>query len=147
MKIVIAVDSFKGSLSSREAAEAIGGALCSCDPTLEIRPFLLADGGEGTVETILSATNGQKKHVTVEGPLGAPVSASYGVIPESGTAVMEMAVSSVKPISSNSLQYLQLPLRQASHTPQVTSLEPVTRLPTQDAKRSFSTASTTPDHS
>lgn len=94
MKVVIAIDSFKGSLSTFEAGNAAADGIRSVYPNAEIVISPLADGGEGTVDAVISATNGIKKEVLVTGPLGAPVHATYGIIKETQTAVMEMAAAS-----------------------------------------------------
>ena len=91
MKVVIAIDSFKGSLSTFESGCAVSDALRMVAPTAEAVICPLADGGEGTVNAIVSATGGKLCKVRVCGPLGDPVTAEYGVIPETRTAVIEMA--------------------------------------------------------
>lgn len=80
MKTVIAIDSFKGSLTSMEAGQAIAEGIRRADKTAEpvVRP--LADGGEGTVEALVSGMNGSLRSLTVTGPLGEPVTASYGIV-------------------------------------------------------------------
>ena len=90
MKVTIAIDSFKGSLSTYEAGEAaaLGIKRVFPDAVTEICP--IADGGEGTAEAIISATHGKFVNVTVTGPLGEPVEAKYGITPD-GYAVIEMA--------------------------------------------------------
>ena len=91
MRIIIAIDSFKGSLSSREAGEA---ALCAARevfPEAQAEVFLLADGGEGTAHAIISANGGVMRHCRVHGPLGEAVDAAYGILPSTNTAVIEMA--------------------------------------------------------
>ena len=90
MKIAIAIDSFKGSLSSVEAgnAAATGVRRVFPDATCTVRP--LADGGEGTVDALVAGLGGELKRVTVTGPAGRPVTAKYGLLPE-GVAAMEMA--------------------------------------------------------
>lgn len=98
MKIVIAVDSFKGSLSSMEAASAIEAGIRLVYPNADVHAFPLADGGEGTVETILSAAEGLRQTVEVQDPLGRTVQATYGILPTSNTAVMEMAAASGLPL-------------------------------------------------
>ena len=98
MKIVIAVDSFKGSLSSMEAASAIEAGIRLVYPNADVHAFPLADGGEGTVETILSAAEGLRQTVEVQDPLGRTVQATYGILPASNTAVMEMAAASGLPL-------------------------------------------------
>ena len=90
MKVLIAIDSFKGSLSSMEAAAAIkeGILLASENIDVNIRP--LADGGEGTATALTMGMQGKTEAVTVTGPLGDPVSASYGIL-QKKTAIKEMA--------------------------------------------------------
>ncbi|MCK9859227.1 glycerate kinase [Paenibacillus sp. ATY16] len=92
MKIVIAPDSFKGSLSAASAADAIAQGIRRCLPDATIVKLPIADGGEGTLDSLLAATSGERITVTVTGPLGASVSASYGIIEQ--TAVIEMAEAS-----------------------------------------------------
>lgn len=92
MKVVISIDSFKGSLSSQEAGNAVAeGAKRACGAESVVVP--LADGGEGTVDALVCCQNGQIQHVDVTGPLGDPVDCTYGIL-ENGTAVMEMATAS-----------------------------------------------------
>ena len=93
MKIVIAMDSFKGSLSSVAAGAAVKEAILAVDPTAEARVCPLADGGEGTVRAVVSATGGRLVTVEVTGPLGAPIDAEYGLLPDGRTAVIEMATA------------------------------------------------------
>ncbi|MCF0115450.1 MAG: glycerate kinase [Erysipelotrichaceae bacterium] len=91
MKVVIAIDSFKGSLSSIEAANAVkeGILLVHEDAEVVIKP--LADGGEGTTDALIEGLNGKRIDLTVTGPMRKPVDCYYGYLPESNTAVMEMA--------------------------------------------------------
>jgi len=89
VKIVIAPDSFKGSLTSIEAARAIEDGFRSVFPRSKCVCVPLADGGEGTVDAVLSATEGEKLRVKVNGPLGKPVEACFALLGE--TAVIEMA--------------------------------------------------------
>ncbi len=91
MKIVIAIDSLKGSLSSMEAGEAIAEGIHRADPNAEVVVRPLADGGEGTVEALVCGMNGKLQEVWVTGPLGEQVSCGYGVIEETKTAVIEMS--------------------------------------------------------
>ena len=90
MKVAIAIDSFKGSLSSIAAGNAVAEGVRRVFPDAEcvVRP--LADGGEGTVDALVAGLGGELKRVTVTGPAGKPVNAKYGLLPD-GTAVMEMA--------------------------------------------------------
>ncbi len=92
MKILVAIDSFKGSLSTFEAGEAVklGVLRAQGDAAVEISP--IADGGEGTVDAIVSATAGQRVTVRVTGPLGEAVNATYGIV-HRDTAVMEMSAA------------------------------------------------------
>lgn len=83
MKIVVAMDSFKGCLSSREAGEAAAEGIRQIMPDAEVIVRPLADGGEGTVEAL---TEGATERVTVTGPLGEPVECEYGIIGKSGSA-------------------------------------------------------------
>jgi glycerate kinase len=90
MKVVIAIDSLKGSLSSIEAGQAVKeGILKVCDAEVVVKP--LADGGEGTVEALVMGMNGVSKTVTVTGPLGEKIECVYGILPHSNTAIIEMA--------------------------------------------------------
>lgn len=91
MKVVVAIDSFKGSLSSIEAGFAIKTAIHKVRPEAEVIVKPLADGGEGTTDSLTHGLGGQKITVTVTGPLGQPVSAHYGYIKKNQTAIMEMA--------------------------------------------------------
>ena len=99
MNIIIACDSFKGSLSSQDVASAISSGLLRADPGLHLTRIPIADGGEGTVEAYLAAVGGQKHTCTVSGPLGEPVEADYALLPD-GTAVIEMAQASGLPLLS-----------------------------------------------
>jgi len=91
MKIVIAVDSFKGSLSSKEAGDAIAEGIRRVDAQSSILICPLADGGEGTVEALVQGMNGSMRSIAVTGPLGTPVNCKYGILEESKTAVIEIA--------------------------------------------------------
>ena len=70
MKIVIAMDSFKGSLTSLEAGEAVAEGIRAVDPGTELQVCPLADGGEGTVEVLAKGPGGRLESVKVRGPLG-----------------------------------------------------------------------------
>ncbi|MCD7833205.1 MAG: glycerate kinase [Lachnospiraceae bacterium] len=90
MKVVIAVDSFKGSMSSMEAGEAAReGVLLARDASVVVRP--LADGGEGTTEALVEGLGGSYVDAEVSGPLSERVRARYGILGDGRTAVMEMA--------------------------------------------------------
>ncbi len=94
MKIVVAPDSFKGSLSAVDVANAIEKGINNCLPDAQIIKVPMADGGEGTLDSLIAATHGRKIQVTVKGPLGTPVEAMYGIIEPDTTAVIEMASAS-----------------------------------------------------
>lgn len=92
MKIIVAPNSFKGSLSSPAAAEAIARGIRRADPQAEVVLLPLADGGEGTTDALLAATGGQRVALTVRGPVGVPLRAEYGLLaPDGSTAIVEMA--------------------------------------------------------
>ena len=91
MKIVIAPDSFKGSLTARQAADAIERGVRRVTPDADIISIPMADGGEGTVRALVDATGGRLISVRVTGPLGEPVAATYGILGDGTTAVIEMA--------------------------------------------------------
>ena len=93
MRVVIAIDSFKGSLSSPEAGRAAAEGILRVFPDAEtmIRP--VADGGEGTVEALVTGLNGQFCETEAADPLGKRIKAKYGILPDN-TAVIEMAAAS-----------------------------------------------------
>ena len=91
MKVVVAIDSLKGSLSSLEAGNAIKTGIHRVMPDAEVCVRPLADGGEGTVEALVLGMNGRNEKVLVTGPLGKPVECVYGILPESKTAIVEMS--------------------------------------------------------
>lgn len=91
MKAVVAIDSFKGSMSSMEAGYAIAEGIKRVDADAEVCVRPLADGGEGTVEALVCGMGGTMQGVMVTGPLGTPVRCEYGIIEESKTAVIEMS--------------------------------------------------------
>jgi glycerate kinase len=90
MKIVIAIDSFKGSISSIEAGTAVSKGIYRVFPDAEISIYPLADGGEGTVNALVNGLGGTFRNVFVSDPLGRGISAEYGILPDK-TAVIEMA--------------------------------------------------------
>lgn len=99
MKIVIAPDSFKESLSALEVANAIEQGFKQVFPNIEYCKVPMADGGEGTVQAMVDATGGQIVECQVTGPLGEPVEAFYGILGQTDansrrTAVIEMAAAS-----------------------------------------------------
>lgn len=93
MKITVAIDSFKGSLSTFEAGTAISEAAKSVFPKAEVSVCPLADGGEGTMEAIVLSNEGELHEVSVLNPVGKRIIAKYGIIPKRKTAVIEMATA------------------------------------------------------
>ncbi len=91
MKVVIAVDSFKGSMTSMEAGIAAKEGVLAAKPDAKVIVKPLADGGEGTTDALIEGMNGEKIDVTVTNPLGKKISSYYGYLKESNTAVIEMA--------------------------------------------------------
>lgn len=94
MKIVIAPDSFKESLTAVEVAQSIQMGLERVWPDAEFLKVPVADGGEGTVQSLIDATSGQKVFTETTGPLGETVQACYGVLGDGKTAVIEIAEAS-----------------------------------------------------
>ena len=93
MKVVIAIDSLKGSMTSMEAGRAIrDGVLAAC-PEADVTVKPLADGGEGTTEALAEGMGGELVSIDVHGPLEKTVTAQYGVISDTKTAIMEMAAA------------------------------------------------------
>ena len=97
MKIILAPDSFKGSMSSMKTIQLLEKTASSHFPDVEIIKVPIADGGEGTVEALVTATKGEYRQVEVTGPLEKKVIATYGVI-NGKTAVLEMAQASGLPL-------------------------------------------------
>lgn len=94
MKIIIAPDSFKGCMSAEQAAKAMERGIRRALPQAECVLVPMADGGEGTVQSLVDATGGELLETTVTGPLGTPVRAQYGMLGDGRTAVIEMAAAS-----------------------------------------------------
>lgn len=94
MIFVVAPDSFKGSLSAVAVANAMEQGILSIFPEAQVRKVPIADGGEGTVEALVTATGGQMISERVLGPLGTPVQAFWGILGDGETAVIEMAAAS-----------------------------------------------------
>ncbi|PYI52992.1 glycerate kinase [Paenibacillus flagellatus] len=97
-RVVIAPDSFKGSISSVAAAEAIRAGVLRAAPDAGTTIVPMADGGEGTVDAVLAAVGGERLVVPVEGPLGGEVMAAWGLLADGRTAVIEMAAASGLPL-------------------------------------------------
>ena len=98
MKITVAPDSLKESLSSAEAARAISKGVLSAAPAAQIVSVPMADGGEGTTQALMAATGGRYVSAEVSDPLGRPVQASFGLCGDGETAVVEMAAASGLPL-------------------------------------------------
>lgn len=98
MKIVIASDSFKGSLTSVEVAQAATRGIKAVYPDCDVVAVNVADGGEGTIEAVVDALGGQIVHTTVSDPLGRPIQARYGIAGKK--AIIEMAAASGLPLLS-----------------------------------------------
>lgn len=93
MKVVVAIDSLKGSLSSLEAGNAIKESINEVIPGADVEVHPLADGGEGTVEALTLGMGGTIETIPVKGPIGEKVHASYGIIPQRQLAIIEMAAA------------------------------------------------------
>jgi len=97
MKIVLAPDSFKGNLTSLQVASALEKGIKRVIPNANCIKVPMADGGEGTVQSLVDATGGKFVRKQVKGPTGKPVSARYGILADGKTAVIEMAEASGLP--------------------------------------------------
>ena len=97
MKIVLAPDSFKGNLTSLQVASALEKGIKRVIPNANCIKVPMADGGEGTVQSLVDATGGKFVRKQVKGPAGKPVSARYGILSDGITAVIEMAEASGLP--------------------------------------------------
>lgn len=108
MKVVVAMDSLKGSLTSMEAGEAIREGILRVDQKVEVDIRPMADGGEGTVDALVEGMGGEYQQVFVTGPMGGTVPAVYGMIPKTKMAVIEMAqaagITLVPPEKKNPLE-------------------------------------------
>ncbi len=98
MRILIAPQSLKGSLTAAEAGLAIAQGVRAVYPTAEIEIVPVADGGEGTVQALVDATGGRIVQKTVTGPLGEPVPAFFGLMGDGHTAAIEMAAAAGLPL-------------------------------------------------
>ncbi len=94
MKILIAPDKFKGSLSALEVCNVVGEALLEMDPSYEVNKVPLADGGDGTFEILVEHSQGSVKKTSVLNPLQKPIQAEYGLSKDGATAFIEMAKAS-----------------------------------------------------
>ena len=97
-KYILIPDSFKGSLSSEEICGILGREIRTLEPEAEICSIPVADGGEGTVDAFLAALGGEKIPVSCRDPYGRAITACYGLLPDGGTAVVEMAAAAGLPL-------------------------------------------------
>lgn len=93
-KYVVAPDSFKESMTAKEVCDAMEKGIKEADSAAEVIKVPMADGGEGTVDSLVDATHGQRVIVEVTGPLGNKISSYYGILGNGTTAVIEMAKAS-----------------------------------------------------
>lgn len=93
MNVLIAIDSFKGSLTSMQAGQAAAAGIKRVYPDAKIMVRPIADGGEGTVHTLVDGMGGEMQIIKVTGPLGQAVDAEYGIIQSSKTAIIEMSAA------------------------------------------------------
>ncbi|MDY4502367.1 MAG: glycerate kinase [Lactobacillus johnsonii] len=93
-KYVVAPDSFKESMTAKEVCDAMEKGIKEADSAAEVIKVPMADGGEGTVDSLVDVTHGQRVIVEVTGPLGNKISAYYGILGNGTTAVIEMAKAS-----------------------------------------------------
>lgn len=98
MKVIVAPDSFKGSLTAEEFCEVVDKSIHKIYPQANVHKVPMADGGEGTVSALVYNTGGSLKHIDVTGPLGDKVTACYGLLGSGKTAVVEMASASGLPL-------------------------------------------------
>jgi len=98
MKIVVAPDSFKGSMSASEICSVVKKGIENVMPTAQVKEIPLADGGEGTMDNLVYSTNGTTRQVEVVGPIGKKITASYGILGDQETVIIEMAQASGLPI-------------------------------------------------
>lgn len=107
LRFVVAMDSFKGCLSSLSAGEAVACGLCEAFPAAAIAVLPMADGGEGTADAITRACGGNVVSASTVDPLGRPITATYGISPDGSTAFIDMAAASgltlLKPSERNPL--------------------------------------------
>lgn len=104
MKIVIAPDSFKGSLTAPQVAEAIEAGFLLVFPSIVTDKLPMADGGEGTVASLVASSDGKMQQVSVLNPLGNQIPSEFGIMGDCQTAVIEMASASGLPLISQDQQ-------------------------------------------
>ena len=97
-RVVVAPDSYKGSLTAASVCDALEKGLRRVDPVIDVVKVPMADGGEGTVQSLVDATGGRIIDISVTGPLGEPVNAFFGILGDGVTAAIEMASASGLPL-------------------------------------------------
>jgi len=97
MRILVAPDSFKGSLTAMEAAKNIKKGINSYDSKIDVELLPMADGGEGTVQSLVDATNGEIIEKEVNGPLGNKVKAFYGLLGDQSAALQHLKFLPLRP--------------------------------------------------
>ena len=102
-KIVLAPDSFKGTLSSRQVCEEIATAARRVFPGCQVKAVPVADGGEGSVDAFLTAMGGERKELAVQGPFGEEMTGFYGLLEGGRTAIIEMAACAGLPLAEGRL--------------------------------------------
>ena len=90
MNIILAPDSFKGSMSATTVTKLMHNSITSLYPNATVQSLPMGDGGEGTMEALINATNGQLFTESVTGPIGEQVQATYGVLGDGKTCIVEM---------------------------------------------------------
>src|SRR5437667_10334133 len=98
MRIIVAPQALKGSLTATEGGRAIAKGVQAVYPEAEVEIIPMADGGEGTVQALVDATGGEMVAQTVMGPFDQPVQAFYGILGDGKTAVIEMAACAGLPL-------------------------------------------------
>ena len=101
-KIILAPDSFKGTISSLDICNIMKEAALRSFPDCQVISIPVADGGEGTVDSMLAAAGGEKIHVAVKGPRMTDIESFYGRLPDGKTAVIEMAAAAGLPMVKGS---------------------------------------------
>lgn len=94
MKVIICPDSYKGTLSAFEVANAMQAGVMDVDQAIKTVILPIADGGEGTLESLIASTGGRYISASVLDPLGRMIKANYGVLGDDETCVIEMAQAS-----------------------------------------------------
>ncbi|WP_075618852.1 glycerate kinase [Paenisporosarcina indica] len=112
MKVIIAPDSFKGSVSASEMCRIIKRGIVKVFPEAEVIEVPLADGGEGTMENLVYSSIGTIKTIDVHDPLGRKIKASYGILGDGETVIVEMAQASGLPLVK---EHEKLPLKTTSY--------------------------------